>query len=236
MMLRWVTWLISLGFHCGVALFILLPSGNAALDEGGGDDMFMVEQGIAIEGVARLGDAETNVEAVEAPPEISEARPPLEEVKPVEEDVQHVIGSENGPEQEKVVTEPEPDKVEEPHPAQVATIEQTEVAVEEQRASGTRKSGGDTTAASAYRGQLYQHLLTKKVNPRSREVGTVVVRFTVGPAGELLSREIAESSGSKMLDDAAVASIDRAAPFPPMPDEVATGPMIVSVPFKFSVR
>ncbi len=236
MILRWLTWLVSLGAHAGIALFFMLPSGNASLDEGGGDDMFVVEQGVAIEGVARMGDAETNVEAIEAPPELSEARPPLEEVKPVEEDVQHVIGSESGPEQEKVVTEPEPDKVEEPHPAQVATIEQTEVAVEEQRASGNQKTGGDTTAASAYRGKLYQHLQTKKVNPRSREVGTVIVRFTVGPTGEVLSREIAESSGSKMLDEAAVASIDRAAPFPPMPDEVASGPMVVSVPFKFSVR
>ena len=55
----------------------------------------------------------------------------------------------------------------------------------------------------------------KKVNPRSRERGTVIVRFTIDSAGQVLSREIATSSGSKILDDAAVASIDRASPFPP---------------------
>ena len=38
------------------------------------------------------------------------------------------------------------------------------------------------------------------------------------------------------LDDAAVASVDRAAPFPAMPTEANDGPMVVSVPFKFSVR
>ncbi len=236
MPLRVITSALSLALHGAfVALFFVTP-GGAALDSGSGDDMFIVEQGIAIEGFAQLGEAETTTPEVEAPTEISEARPPLEEVKPVEEDVQHVIGSESGPEQEKIVKEPEPEKIEEPHPKQVATLEQTEVAVEEQKASGAKKTGGDTTAASEYRGKLYQHLERKKVNPRSREAGTVVVRFTVDSSGQVVSREVTASSGSKMLDDAAVASIDKAAPFPPMPGEIASAPMVVSVPFKFSVR
>jgi len=237
MTLRALTWVLSLALHGAfVAIFFVTP-GGAALDSGTGDDMQIVKQGIAVEGFSQLGEAETTTEEVEAPTEISEARPPLEEVKPVEEDVQHVIGSESGPEQEKVVQEPEPEKVEEPHPQQIATAEQTEIAVEEQRASGViQKSGGDTTAASEYRGKLYQHLERKKVNPRSREAGTVVVRFTVDTSGQVISREVTASSGSKTLDEAAVASIDKAAPFPPMPGDIASAPMVVSVPFKFSVR
>ena len=35
------------------------------------------------------------------------------------------------------------------------------------------------------------------VNPRSRQAGTVMVRFTVGPDGNLISRAIEKSSGSK---------------------------------------
>jgi protein TonB len=236
MTLRALTWLLSLALHGAfVAIFFVTP-GGAALDTGTGDDMLVVEQGIAIEGFAQLGEAETTTPEVEAPTEISEARPPLEEVKPVEEDVQHVIGSESGPEQEKIAKEPEPEKIEEPHPQQVATTEQTEIAVEEERASGAKKSGGDTTAVSEYRGKLYQLIEKKKVNPSSREVGTVVVRFKVDSSGQVVSREVTASSGSKTLDEAAVASIDRAAPFPPMPGEIASAPMVVSVPFKFSVR
>jgi protein TonB len=236
MTLRAITWLLSLALHGAfVAIFFVTP-GGAALDSGAGDDMLIVEQGISIEGFSQRGEAETTTPEVEAPTEISEARPPLEEVKPVEEDVQHVIGSESGPEQEKVVHEPEPEKIEEPHPQQIATTEQTEIAVEEQRASGSKKSGGNTTAASEYRGKLYAHLERKKINPRSREAGTVIVRFTVDAAGQVVSREVATSSGSKTLDEAAVASIDKAAPFPPMPGDIASAPMVVSVPFKFSVR
>jgi len=236
MPLRFLTCVTSLALHgAAVAMFLAAP-GGASLDEGSGSDTFVIEQGIAIEGISKLGDSETDVAAVEAPPQVLQSSPPVEEVKPIEEDVQHVIGSDEGPEQEKVVKEPEPDKVEEPKPKQIAAIQQTEVAVDEKKASGQKQSGGDATAMSAYRGKLFSHISSKKMNPRSREQGTVVVRFTVGPLGELISREVTASSGSKTLDDAAMASIDRAAPFPPMPPEANKGPLVVSVPFKFSVR
>lgn len=227
MSLRTVTWLISAALHGAVAVVLLVSPGGAALEEGSGDDVFIVEQGVYSE----------RVEAVEAPPPIVQTAKPIEEVKP-DEETQHVIGSESGPEQHDVTLEPEIEEVKEVKPEEevVAAIEQTEIAVEEQKERGELKTGGSTTAMSAYRGKLFTHISKKKVNPRSKLTGTVVVRFTVGPQGELISREIATSSGNKTLDDAAVASVDRAAPFPPMPSEASNGPLVVSVPFKFSVR
>lgn len=237
MTLRVLTWLVSFALHGAVVAVLMITPGGAALDEGSGEDAFVVEQGIAIEGFARLGEAEVSIDAVEAPPPVLQSTPPVEEVKPRDEDVQHVIGSESGPEQENVVREPEPEEVQEARPEQIAAIEQTEIAIDEQRASGAAQTGGRTTAISAYKGKLFTHIARRKVNPRSRLSGTVVVRFTVGPGGELISREVASSSGSKLLDDAAVASVERAAPFPAMPSEArADGPLVVSVPFKFSVR
>ena len=237
MTLRALTWLISFALHGAVAGFFMITPGGAALDEGAGDDVFVVEQGIAVEGLSRIGDAPVDIDAVDAPPPVLQSVQPVEEVKPREEDVQHVIGSEFGPEQEQVAHEPEPEEVQEAQPEQIAAVEQTEIAVDEQRASGAKQEGGNTTAMSAYRGKLFSHISKKKVNPRSRVAGTVVIRFTVGAEGELISREVATSSGSKLLDEAAVASIDRAAPFPAMPHEArSNGPLVVSVPFKFSVR
>jgi protein TonB len=67
-------------------------------------------------------------------------------------------------------------------------------------------------------------------------VGTAVVHFVVDSSGRVVSREISLSSGSKILDDAAIASIDKASPFPPMPQTLQRDAMDVSVPFKFSVR
>lgn len=229
MSLRAVTWLASLAMHVGVAAFFLISPGGAALEEGTGEDTFIVEQGVTSE----------RVEAVEAPPPVPVAPKPVEEVKPIEEEeAQHVIGSESGPTQDNVILEEKPEVIEEvkPEEQQIAAIEPTEIAVEEQKETGERKTGGSVTAMSAYRGRLFAHISKKKVNPRSKIAGTVVVRFTVGPQGELISREIATSSGSKILDDAAVASIERSAPFPAMPDDASDGPLVVSVPFKFSVR
>lgn len=236
MSLRAFTWLVSFGLHGAVAGFFFITPGGAALDEGPGEDTFVVEQGIALEGMARLGEAAVSIDAVEAPPPVLQSAPPVEEVKPIEEDVQRVIGSETGPEQEEVSLEPELEEIREAQPEQIAAIEQTEIAVEEQRASGARQTGGSVTAMSAYRGKLFTHISARKLNPRSGQSGTVVVRFTVGRQGELISREVARSSGSKLLDDAAMASIDRAAPFPAMPSDASDGPLVVSVPFKFSVR
>jgi periplasmic protein TonB len=236
MTLRTFTWLISFALHGAIAGVFLITPGGAALDEGAGEDTFVVEQGIAIEGFAKLGQDEVSVEAVEAPPPVIQSRP-VEE-KPIEEDVQRVIGSESGPEQEKVDLEPKPEEIPEVKPEQqVTAVEQTEAAVDEKHASGAKQSGGSVTAMSAYRGKLFTHISKRKVNPRSRHAGTVVVRFTVGLQGELISREVATSSGSKLLDEAAVASIERAAPFPAMPSDASSdGPLVVSVPFKFSVR
>ena len=44
-----------------------------------------------------------------------------------------------------------------------------------------------------------------------------MIGFTIGPSGQVLTREVKKSSGSKVLDDAAMAALDHAAPFPPMP-------------------
>jgi periplasmic protein TonB len=232
-MLSPLTWLISLAIHAGIALFFLIPAGGAALEEGSGEDAMVVEQGIALEGIAKLGEDETSIEAVDAPPvQTSAATPPPEEVKPVED--AEIITSSDGPEQEKVF-EPKPEQIKEPQPQQVATLEQ-EAVVQEQQSSGQARLGGDSTAQSAYLGALRSHLEHTKVNPRSEISGTAVVHFVVAANGKVISREIAVSSGHSVLDDAAMASIDRASPFPPMPKGLNQDRIDVSVPFKFSVR
>lgn len=293
MALRIITWLVSLGVHAGFALFMLMPaSGGVALEEGVGDDIMVVEQGIAIQGFAKLGEDVISVEAVEAPPvQMAAAQPlpermkPIEEL-PVEEEIpeqvkpieQSVIASDAGPEQINVkepdpedmeepdleemrepeptpkevteqtpkevekreplpqeVKELEPDEVEQLKPQQVATVPmETVIAMRE--SSGEEKKGGSATEHRKYLGKLRTHLERNKVNPRTTLIGTTIVRLTVKSDGQLVSRQIVKSSGLKVLDDAALASIEKASPFPAIPDEVGEETIEVSVPFKFSVR
>lgn len=231
--LRPTSWLLSLVLHGGLLAAMVGVSGGASLDAGSGSDLFVVEQGIALEGVAKLGEAEEMIETIDIPPVQATDVP---EVKEPEPDLTNVITSPESTTEDRVVAE-EPPPIEEEKPAAVPIEEQApQVATLIEKSSGAEQRGGDTTARRIYLGTLRKALERSKVNPRSRQAGTVLIRFTVGPSGELLSREVKSSSGSQMLDDAAMAALDRAAPFPPMPQDVAHGPIEVQVPFKFMTR
>jgi protein TonB len=252
MAIRLLTWLISLGVHGAFALFMLLPTGGVALEQGSGEDIMVVEQGLAIQGVAKLGEDLVTIEPVEAPPVQMAAVQPLpeekpQEVKPVDE--QQVIASEAGPDQENV-KEPEPEEGrdraggdqgarawgEGAAEAAARHLAPQESVAARLESSGEEKKGGDATAHRAYLGKLRTHLERSKVNPRTTLIGTAVVRLTVGANGDLVSHKIVKSSGTKVLDDAAMTSIERASPFPPIPHGLQRDNVEVSVPFKPALR
>lgn len=226
--------LFSLGLHAALLLMLVGVTGGAALDAGSGDDLVVVEQGIALEGLAKFGEAEEMIETVDiAPVQAADAPKPVEEIKP---ELTDVVTATESPHEEQVVPD-EPKPVEEEQPVQVPVQEQApQVATLIEKSSGAAQEGGDTTSRMAYLGQVRKSLERSKVNPRSSLAGTVLIRFTVGPAGDVLSRVVQKSSGSKLLDDAAMASLDRAAPFPAMPQDLARGPLEVQVPFNFVTR
>ena len=233
-MLRFVTIILSLGLHAALFLPLMSFGGGAALEAGTGDDLVVVEQGIALEGLTKFGEAEEMIETIDIPPiQAAEVPQPVEEIKP---ELTDVVTSTEGKHEEQAMPE-EPKPVEEERPQEVPVKEQApQVATLIEQSSGAAQEGGDTTQRLAYLGQVRKTLERSKVNPRSTMSGTVLLKFTVGPKGELLSRTVQRSSGSKVLDDAAMAALDRAAPFPPLPQEIASGPLEVQVPFRFITR
>jgi protein TonB len=251
MALRLLTFIASCLLHAGFTAALFLPkAGSEALHAGVANDVMVIERGLALEGFAKMGEDQMTLEEVEARPALAAAAQPLpEEVKPFEE--LSVVSSEIGPEQENVkapdvgdVPEKEPEeKLEEPEekveeqplPPQVASVQQESV-VAMRESSGEELRGGDASAHSAYIGTLRTHLERSKINPRTNLVGTAIVRFSVNTAGELRDLEIASSSGKKQLDEAAIASVQKAAPFPPMPPGLQRDKIEVSVPFRFVVR
>jgi protein TonB len=233
-MLRLITIVLSLALHAALFLPLMSFGGGAALEAGTGSDMVVVEQGIALEGLTKFGEAEEMIETVDIPPvQAADVPEPVEEIKP---ELTDVVTSTEGKHEEQVVAE-EPKPIEEERPVAVPVEEQApQVATLIEQSSGAAQEGGDTTQRRAYLGQVRKTLERSKVNPRSSMSGTVLIRFTVGAKGELLSRMVQKSSGSKVLDDAAMAALDRAAPFPPLPQEIARGPLEVQVPFRFVTR
>src|SRR5688500_11718977 len=64
MALRAITWIVSFGVHAAFTLFMLMTTGGASYEQGAGEDVMVVEQGIAIEGFAKLGEDFVTVEEV----------------------------------------------------------------------------------------------------------------------------------------------------------------------------
>ncbi len=242
-LLRATTVISSLLAHAAFAYPLMRhepPHAAIAYEKGDGSDIMTVEQGIAIEGMAKLGDAMETIEtAAVAPVQPVDAPPPVQEIKPVEE-LREAVTSEASTVEDNIVKteEPPPPEVPKPKPPEEVKPEEKpqQVAIISEQSSGAAKVAGDTTARTEYLGKLTRTLETAKVNPRSRQAGTTVVKFKVGTDGSLMWREITTTSGSKVLDEAALAAVDRAAPFPSMPPEAGQEALVLTVPFKFITR
>ncbi|QIG79073.1 energy transducer TonB family protein [Stakelama tenebrarum] len=82
---------------------------------------------------------------------------------------------------------------------------------------------------------LEQHRRYPAAARARREQGVVHIRFRMNRAGRILSASIARSSGSRTLDRAALATLRRSEPLPPIPED-RPEELEISVPVEFFVR
>lgn len=66
--------------------------------------------------------------------------------------------------------------------------------------------------------------------------GQVLVRFVIAPDGGLKEVKLGESCGNWSLDEAALAAVRAAEPFPAPPNEVFPGPAAMQIVIAFSLR
>lgn len=66
--------------------------------------------------------------------------------------------------------------------------------------------------------------------------GEVVVEFRIAKDGHLVSADVWRSSGATILDDYSIRAVQTAAPFPPVPDNVATEILTIHSTFRYSLR
>jgi protein TonB len=233
--LKPLSWIFSLALHGVIVAFavVTFTGSNAALDAGSGDDMFVVEQGISIEGVTNFGEAAEMIELADIPPiQATEAPPEVPEIEP---ELTEVISSTQSTTEAPALEElPEP--VEEDKPEEVAVEEQAaQVATLIEKSSGQAQEGGTSNLLREYKGLLRKAIGRVPVKPRTRRKGSVLLRFAVGPSGDLLMRTVEESSGSSALDEAALAALDRT-DFPPMPQELTGEPVEATIRFNFRTK
>ncbi|MET4172297.1 TonB family protein [Bradyrhizobium sp. LA6.1] len=96
-------------------------------------------------------------------------------------------------------------------------------------------SYADKPATKAWIQRLAAHIESNKVFPpeATGQTGEAKVRVAIDRSGKLISRVLIESTGSPPLDAAALAIVERAAPFPEPPPEVKEDMLGFIVPIVF---
>jgi protein TonB len=93
---------------------------------------------------------------------------------------------------------------------------------------------------ASWSARLFSHLARHKRYPaeaqQRRQEGTPLVRITMDHGGRVLAARLERSSGVPLLDAEALALVQRAAPLPPLPDDVAASTIEVVVPLSFRIR
>jgi protein TonB len=104
-------------------------------------------------------------------------------------------------------------------------------------AAGISAEERGSASLSSYEAKLAAHLRRFRIYPAEAEArgltGVAMVSFTVRRDGGLAAVRLTRGSGYAVLDDAALAMVRRAAPFPPMPETISSSTLSVAVPVNF---
>jgi protein TonB len=107
-------------------------------------------------------------------------------------------------------------------------------------AGGRRRDAGGNANASSYQAQVLAHLQRYKSYPAAAKSagirGVATVRFALSASGSVSSASLVRGSGASVLDQAAVAMVRRASPFPPIPSGLGRSRMDFSAPIRFDLR
>ncbi|MBR0847744.1 TonB family protein [Bradyrhizobium diazoefficiens] len=93
-------------------------------------------------------------------------------------------------------------------------------------------------SVKAWQARLTAHIASNRFFPVEArgQTGEAKVTFVIDRSGRLISRALAESTGSRGLDDAALAIVARAEPFPAPPSELKDDSFTFTVPVVFIGR
>jgi len=144
---------------------------------------------------------------------------------------------------EKPKPKPEPEVVQKPTQQVVQQQAAKAAAPVQPSAAPAAPSAADVARVSnakvTWQGILEAHLRKFRKYPRSalrRNIeGTVLIRFRMDRDGRVLSYSVERTSEHEVLDEAALAMIERAQPLPPLPDEVPGESVELIIPANFNI-
>jgi protein TonB len=139
---------------------------------------------------------------------------PKEERKVEEKPLEQVVQPPQPVQQAEVTLPQQEQKLEKPEPMPVTPAPETRALPKNARIGEFTEAG-----SNAYNALVFGHLQRFKRYPTAAHgaSGTVLVRFALNRAGEVISSDVSKSSGNDMLDHEALDILRRASPFPPFP-------------------
>lgn len=107
--------------------------------------------------------------------------------------------------------------------------------------SGQRvETGGNPAARQSYLAEVLAQIARHKRYPREARhdgvTGVVSVTFTILANGTVDTEQVSGSSGDHRLDQAALAMLSRASPFPPIPRNLGMPTLELTLPVEFSLN
>jgi protein TonB len=239
--LRLIGLSLALCLHGAVLSALITRIGSGALADGSGSDNLIVVAEVSVENADFLTQRAQEAEIDRAPAQAATPPAPDKQEPEIEPPEKTQTGA--PPPQQTANATPAPAKVppeaprREPPPEKQQTVSQ--VATVAAKAQDEQQAAA---ALAARRDQLWSGYLVglnlafdqHKVHVAAS--GDVLLQFTVAPSGKLLDHTVLQSSGSPKLDRAAITALERAAPFPPLPPELSSGPQTLTAPFRFRTR
>jgi periplasmic protein TonB len=205
---------------------------HSALQSGSGDDDLTIVATITMQSEESLGLDAVSIQRQEA--SLGGQAAPQVEVKANKEEEKVELPPEESPQPSPLVQEREPEKkIVEVTPSTPAPSSEAQ---DEQRAATRAFDARRNEVLSLYNSRVYQALMKNALRPKTTQKGRVVLELTLAPTGELLDHHVVVSSGSLVLDKTALTSLERAAPFPPVPSEVSKQSHTLRVPFEYAVK
>jgi protein TonB len=239
---RSLAFVLSAALHAALFIYLASQSDILSLENGKGSAGVTVAIPISIENGDFLGLNERNAEASEAvapamPPDRERQEPEKHNPDSMTDRVVQTAAAETSPPAAETNPTGQVKRPAEDSPAVGSHTPQrpAETQQEQEQASHALEARRKQLS-SLYHRDIFMTLLRHRVDPHSGRTGRVVVLATIASSGELVTRTVTESSGSDVLDRAALATVDKSAPFPAIPRELGSDPMTLRVPFEYSTR
>lgn len=98
-----------------------------------------------------------------------------------------------------------------------------------------KQNNGGSAAKEAYAGKVRAKVSRSVKTPKGKfESGEARIMVLISANGQVLKTTMSRSSGDQKVDDAAAAAVKRAAPFPPIPDELGQSSVTITLPIYIS--